>query len=95
MHIWKWIGLGYVVLSFVAVLIVFSQLLWEDYRLHRDRWRMANSKFGYNLKWKGIGWWLMVACLPGVNLIAVAVFVAPHWIGHVLAVIELRCSRSR
>jgi hypothetical protein len=95
MQVWKWIGLGYLAISFLATALVFVSLLREDRRHHMNRWRTGNCKSGYNLKWGGIGWWLLMACLPGINLIIGALFVAPHCIGHLIAVIEIRCSRNR
>jgi hypothetical protein len=81
MHVLKLIGWGYVCLSLGIALIVFLGLLWEDVKMYRDPLRRNRSKFGYNLfpnigwscRW-GIGWWMVGACLPGINLLVIVFY---------------------
>ncbi|BAW19247.1 hypothetical protein [Ralstonia phage RP31] len=73
MSIWKWVGLAYLGLSLVFTLYLLGVMISEDIRMYREPWRKNTSKFGYNLKWGGIGWWFLIATLPGFNLVLISI----------------------
>ncbi len=82
MHALKWIGIGYLALSFIVLVVLFVWLLLDDLRLYRDPLARSVSKFGYSLlptsarRW-GIGWFILFLGLPGVNLIVLMMIWPP------------------
>jgi hypothetical protein len=87
----KWTGIIYLILSAVLLLGTFGVLLFEDIRMYREPWRKTASKVGFNLRWNGLGWPMLLACLPILNLIVLYLFILPNWIA---AVVEWFRSRS-
>jgi hypothetical protein len=77
----KSVGVIYLILSCVCLIGTFFVLLFEDIRLYRESRRKTMSKFGYNLRWNGLGWIMLLGCLPGLNLIILIYFFLPNWIG--------------
>ena len=68
MSVYQWVLINYLGLSGVAIIYWFIQFLIEDIRMYRNPWMKSASKFGYNLKWKGVGWYLLATLLPIVNI---------------------------
>ncbi|SAL05981.1 hypothetical protein AWB81_07393 [Caballeronia arationis] len=92
MTVLKWTGVIYLILSAVSLLGTFFVLLYEDYKLYRDPLRRATSKIGYNLKWNGIGWMLLLGCLPILNLIVLFFFSLPIWVDALTEWFHNRCA---
>lgn len=78
MSVWKYIGLVYLLASLGNTLYWFIGFVREDIQMYRDPIRRSLSKFGYNLKWKGFGWWILLLSLPGCNLVFVVIFIINH-----------------
>lgn len=72
------IGLGYVYLSLGLTAVLFLYLLVSDIRMYFHPMKNRSNKFGYclfpNIGWSmvwGLGWWFLLASLPGFNIIAI------------------------
>lgn len=84
MDFWKSILALYLGVSFILAVFMFIRLLSEDIRMVRHPYLKNNAKFGYNLAWGGIGWWMLLMCFPCINiLVGLYVFLPSKWLGRV------------
>jgi hypothetical protein len=82
---WKTVGTIYLFLSGAITLFLFCWMAFEDIRMYRQPWRKGSSKFGYNLKWNGIGWLMLLGCMPVINIVvALYLFLPKLWLGKIV-----------